>query len=774
MRRVPRIRKAVAVALTAALLWVTPGVGTYSALANAGVVSIQVQIPVGGATVGGAGAGLVIPGGLTTPLRGPGLNGNFNINPPPAPAGRMPSISPTLAPSLSLPASAVQAGEAAARLSRAQPVPVGGPGSFEFYPVPLPMAKTNASFDPTSRDPAVSARQSASALAAAASFKAPQNLQDVSDSLQPLRGQPNRLGERFKALLESFGMRKDADLTPRSSRTDSFKGAVSAQSPVLEQPVQESVVQDSPLPLKPPTALALRSSQDESLSVVIEEFPSVVAKGVEAGVEIVGRASPAERGSPAKKNPWLGLGKVAVMFIASLVVAQIGVEALGAALPTLVQKAFGDFTAVAQLAIFASVASVVGRQAGPLAIDKFGLKNSYLWSSAIRLASISLLAGLLATGNMTLPLMTLFYSINGLLSGVSLTAMESIPPALVGQDPGRIEKFWTWEQTILEIIGITGPIATGALVASFGFLPALIAFPVTMAASLAVVLATLRIPKQFEEPKRASAPQQGTHGFVAKILHGAKLVWQNPLLRYSFLAYTVYLMLNPYLYTMIAPAYGLRLVGEANAELATSVIGWLTGLYSAGGLLGGFLMMGEQRRTEARKAAMRKAEEEKSGPISDEDWAKRIAPWEREILRKSMLRWMLYGTAGLASFATLMFPLPTLGSLVALPAWLGWLGTLTLPALALVPFGVAQVAVVLKLRSFFQSRVPEEKDIPDAMGFFGAGSLAASTLGLLALKYVFKAGAGLLPFYWIALSMIPLGLFYLYLKNRLDRNSRPA
>ena len=231
------------------------------------------------------------------------------------------------------------------------------------------------------------------------------------------------------------------------------------------------------------------------------------------------------------------------MFIAALVVAQIGVEALAVALPTLVQKAFGDFTAVAQLAIFSSVAAVVGRQAGPLVIDKLGLKKSYLWASALRMVSISLLAGLLATGNMTLPLMTLFYSFNGLLSGVSLTALESIPPALVGQDAGRIERFWTWEQTILEIIGITGPIITGALVASYGFLPAMVAFPVTMAASLAIVLATLKIPKELDTPRR---PAEGPKaGFFSRVSQGARVVWRNPLLRYSFLAYTVYLMMNP-------------------------------------------------------------------------------------------------------------------------------------------------------------------------------------------------------------------------------------
>ena len=138
-----------------------------------------------------------------------------------------------------------------------------------------------------------------------------------------------------------------------------------------------------------------------------------------------------------------------------------------------------------------------------------------------------------------------------------------------------------------------------------------------------------------------------------------------------------------------------------------------------------------------------------------------------------MLRWMLWGTAGLAAIATLAFPLPALGALVALPAFLSWAGSLTLPALALIPFGIAQVVAYLKLRSFFQSKVPE-KEMADAMGFFGSASLAVSTVGLLALKYLFKGVAGFTPFIYIALALIPLAAYYLYLTKHLGKVSAPA
>ncbi|MEE8424683.1 MAG: hypothetical protein V3S11_02580, partial [Elusimicrobiota bacterium] len=199
---------------------------------------------------------------------------------------------------------------------------------------------------------------------------------------------------------------------------------------------------------------------------------------------------------------------------------------------------------------------------------------------------------------------------------------------------------------------------------------------------------------------------------------------------------------------------------------------------SAGGLVGGLILIWQQWRATRAKNKMRAEAESKNGKISDEDWAKEIAPWERERLRKSMLRWMLLGIAGLSAIATFALPFPPLGAVVALPSWLAWLGNLTLPAAALLPFGVAQVVSMLKLRSFFQSRVPktdeagrEVNNMPDAMGFLGSASLIVTTLGLLGLKFLFQNVEGFAPFSYIGWAMIPLGALYFFLRWRLAKNS---
>lgn len=550
-----------------------------------------------------------------------------------------------------------------------------------------------------------------------------------------------------------------------------------------------------------------------------------------------GKAPPAPPAAPTAPDEspkgGFGLGKAAVSFIIALLVAQVGVEALGNAMPVLAQQVFGDFTVVAQLAVFSSIAGIIGRQFGPLVVQKFGLRKTYLATEVLRLVSISSLLGLLVAGHMTIPLMMGFYSLNGLLGGIAVTAETSIPPALVGQDQAKLEKFWTWEQTLLEIVGVLGPIVAGLAVDAYGPGPTLIAFPAAFAGAFAILFFTLRIPQRIELLRQADLRKKqeggpnpnvvadaaslrgalktglvlGALGLVAmffsgapllgwlaagaalagaaawlarltkvakspdaaarattaenvlgaffrKIAHGAKIVWATPLLRYSFLAYTAYMLLNPLLYGMIGPAYGRFIAGP---EAMGGVFGLVAGLYSAGGLLGGLLMIREQARLKRAKD---------SGAMNDAQ--------ESESLRKSMLKWMLWTIPTLAAFGTMAFHLPMFGAWLALPGWLSFLGPLTVPALALVPFGVAQVISMVKIRSFFQSKVPNPQDMADAMGFLGSASLAASTVAILALKFLFQNAAGNMAFLIIAGSMVPIGLAYWYITRKLDVASRPA
>lgn len=807
---------------------------------------------------------------------------------------------------------------------------------------------------------------------------------------------------------------------------------------------------------------------------------------------------------------WLGMGKVAVMLILSLIFMQIGVEAWGAALGPLIQQVYGDFTILATVGIWASIGAIIGRLNAPLAVTRFGIKKTYIGANILRLVSVSILCGLLATGHMTLPLMIFFYAVNGLVGGVATTSLDTLASTLMDGDGVKLEKFWTWENTLLETIGVTAPILTGAVVVAFGFMPALIAYPIAFAIAIIVVALAMRkklaamgqadAKLQAQDAKRApraslwsgvaklfwpiyapvarfairwsrvlapigaalaliagfagvfaaatpgvvaatnggmmlagvlvlaagvyaafklvvlalratrparerwlaelaaSAPKPGLlarmsagvkstwkdkttrwspmawlkavileplagtvvgrffskmargakyvwsdrarrsepanwskyvvaypfsgtmlGGFFQNIARGARIVWKNPVLRYSFLAFTAFMITNPLLYGMLAPGYGNLLAGAGNEALMTAIAGWLTGFYSLGGLLVGFLMIREQKiikkgkpegatleaapqeNVPFAKTASRLGRSAKGGlwvlaaslpvlvktfgipavilvsgflgyivAIAYSPWAalfilvglstagtkailaaagwldRRLTPrakayfverfkqeapatpsqkrtfkerlaglkasvkafrrdavdvlwkitpksWfkarrqaylekraaedalnpvkfveytkeeQAEMLRRSMLRWMKWGTLGLAAIATLAVPLPLIGS------------SLSIPALLLIPFGIAQVAAQIKLTSFFQANVPKvEADKVAVLGFFRAASLAASTIGLLSLKYLFNATTGYAPFVVVALALIPLAAYYLYLTNKLRKVTDPS
>jgi hypothetical protein len=279
----------------------------------------------------------------------------------------------------------------------------------------------------------------------------------------------------------------------------------------------------------------------------------------------------------------------------------------------------------------------------------------------------------------------------------------------------------------------------------------------------------LKIPEKLESLARADANSLQGRGRIASLFgefwrrlkRGAAIVWSRPALKYSFLTYTATMILNPFLYTVLAPAYGMRLLGPGDPQ-ASGVYSMLTGLYSAGGLVGGLIMLVQQRRLKG-------------------------AGEDGEKLRRSMLRWTLWGTVSIAAIATLALPLPILGALVTLPGWLAWAGAVTVPALALIPFGLAQAVANIKQENFFVAKVPEG-DINEAIGFLGAASLAVATAGLVGLKFLFTgrlpfgwrpvaafAGlAGFTPFLVIAAALVPLAACLLFLRHKLAAASAPA
>ncbi|UPT73258.1 MAG: hypothetical protein M0D55_15410 [Elusimicrobiota bacterium] len=300
----------------------------------------------------------------------------------------------------------------------------------------------------------------------------------------------------------------------------------------------------------------------------------------------------------------------------------------------------------ADMGIAAYAADAVGTVLAPIVSRKLGLKRGYVTATASRVITSGLIAGLLATGSIGLLGFTILLAIDNVFYGVSYTLEKSIPAVMVNQDQAKLEKFKAWRQTAIEGVATVVPIATGFAVASFGFLPALLAFPVAMAVAMTLVATTLNLPRKIAGASVAElpGPQEGTvKGYLRHLGAGIAIVWKSKPLLTSLLAYSLVYAPTPIIYWFVAPAIGLQIAGEA--AKATAYAGMITGLYSFGSIAGALLMVRQQRKE--RDAAR---------------------------MRASMLRWTAWTAVSLAAFGVLALPF----------SW----GTLTVPALALMIFGI--------------------------------------------------------------------------------------
>ncbi|TPW18983.1 MAG: Transporter, major facilitator family protein, partial [Elusimicrobia bacterium] len=440
-----------------------------------------------------------------------------------------------------------------------------------------------------------------------------------------------------------------------------------------------------------------------------------------------------------------GLAPVLVFFLAALAIENVGIEAQNLGMPPLIAKVFGDVTISATMGMWASFADIVGSIITPPIIKRVGLKQTFLWSGGARLALAAATAGLLATSHITVPWLLALTALGAFVGGINYTSEKAIPAVLLDQNRAGLERFKAARQGVIEVIATLIPIAAGALVAQFGFLPAVFAFPVAGAVAMTLVAFTLKMPRRAAQalgalkgsaPLRAGAPA-GMKDFWTSLTRGTRLLWSQPALRNSFLAYAAFSVLTHLFYWILAPAYGLLVAGPGHEEAAALIQGVMLGLLSLGGLVASVYLMREHKRFD------------------------RLDPSQRDgAMRRSLKRWMLLGTLVLAAMATMAVPTP---------AW----GALTLPALALIPFGMAQVVAKLKLEALFQSASPPEA-LDDTTAAMEAWMSLAIMGGLWGVQWAFASATGYGPFAIIAWAMLPLAAIGLYLTHLLARTKKSA
>ncbi len=524
-----------------------------------------------------------------------------------------------------------------------------------------------------------------------------------------------------------------------AAQVQALQPARAAQALISLIPAAAAPLPSAPTPAK---ALAVQASFDELKAAFDEKTSEAVA--AEAGApraplaytelkpQETASAPPQAPQQPQRKGLF-GFSRPLAFFLLALIVSQVGIEAFNAGLPPLIAKVFGSVTVAAEVGMTASLAELVGTIAAPIVAKKLGLKGAYVWSTGLRIATGGLIAGLLAANWLSMGGLVALFAVDALLLGVSLTAEKSIPAVMLDQDQRKLEQFKATRQMAIEIVATIVPIATGAMVAALGFIPALVAFPVALAISVTMVALTLKFPGKISGLDGHGLPGPGEGSLLTYFQHlkdGTLEILRTPTLLFSVLAYSLVYVPISLVYWLMAPAYALHLAGPGHEALAAAYGGMMIGLYSLGGFVASLWVMRQQRR-ERDAAAM----------------------------RTSMLRWTVACALGLSLFAVMAIPTGAL-----------W-GTLTLPALALFFFGIPQVIAKLKLESFFQSRAPKGK-VDDATAVLESASSVTIALGLWVFGKLL-AGAGIVSLTHLALAVGPMIAVLLLLTWALARASKP-
>jgi MFS family permease len=421
-------------------------------------------------------------------------------------------------------------------------------------------------------------------------------------------------------------------------------------------------------------------------------------------------------------------------FLSSLLVAQIGVEIMGLAVPQLANRLSGDFSAAAWLGAACFAAQAVGSLIAGPAVDRWGIRPAYLASLAARTAAGTAIALLHPGGALTLAALVTLFGFDYLALGVSRVAEGVVPTALHGGAQGKVTGFTTWQNMVIEAMGIVGLTLGGFLLAAHGFGAALAAYPVLTAASALLVWRRLKLRGGI---KHSSV---GLRARLSRVWAAVKL---HPAMRKAAAGYALSSVLSGVLYFAISPNFGLYAARfgwtPSIGAFAVSV------LYAAGSFAATVGMAWLYRRHERRLEALPEGER----AAADRGWLRLLTA------RSSR-------AAGLAMIGGVTLALtPVLGP---------W------PALGfMVLFGMADAAIFISTESLLKTEAPETVR-GSVLGIARAGALLLTSLvfPLLGLIFDFFAGGrGLTPgdgaFVFVSAALAAAGAAYLLIARGLKK-----
>ncbi|MBI5200168.1 MAG: MFS transporter, partial [Elusimicrobia bacterium] len=443
-----------------------------------------------------------------------------------------------------------------------------------------------------------------------------------------------------------------------------------------------------------------------------------------------GPPAPPQKPEGPKRGGFLGLNVASSIFIAALLVEQVGVEAWAAAWSKWVQAGYG-MDAFAMLTTVSMFTSLAAGFAGGWLGDRIGQKWTYVGTTAL---SAALAAGILlwcGPGGSVAMLIGLS-AIRTLSATSGRTVEQTIPIALTDGDPEKLQRYNSVSQFILEIAGIAVPLMIGTLLGQFGSVGTMWFHPITAAAAAAMVFFLVKIPESKPAALTLDAPAENPAPKDPRVLKVASM------------AYPVFVLLNMMLYGILAIAYGNFIFPGADQvaqAAAAGLAGKIVGLYSLGSLMSALVLTGLLDKVWAWIKGKLGRPEAPQAP-------KELDP-SAEL--KATAKWTLWSAVGLLGFVPFIWTNPTMA------------------AAAMIPFGFTNIMGQLRLLSLIQANLPPEKK-GKVMGTIRTVSTLLATGGIWGFTQLVKHfPASQMP-YWILLGALAVvGAYYAWIALKLKK-----
>jgi len=275
--------------------------------------------------------------------------------------------------------------------------------------------------------------------------------------------------------------------------------------------------------------------------------------------------------------------------VASVFGAELWLETGAFIIPFVAQSLTGSFLSMAAVSAASVAALALGSVVGGPAIDRFGIRPVYVTGLILRAAAATALFALFIGGSLTPPLLAILFATDYLFTGANRVAEASAPTLLYGGDLKMVNRFGAWKQRAIEVVGIAGPVLIGQMISAAGFGSALAVFGGVLALAALIAAWTVR------PPPVARVTTSGRYQAAFRELR------RNPTLRWAAAAFGLSLAVTYWLYLLVGQAFSLY--AAASPEAAAGVMGWLTGLFCVGGLVGTWLCERLGRRLSGDRTA---------------------------------------------------------------------------------------------------------------------------------------------------------------------------